>query len=131
MAISAADVKRLRDETDAPMMECKAALEEAGGDFEKAKAILREKGKAAAGKRAGRSTSADVVAIARSSNHHAIGAVVLECETDFVARNEEFVVVVPDGSIRLKVLRFRPNREGTDGSVAIGIDAPRDWEVLR
>jgi hypothetical protein len=44
---------------------------------------------------------------------------------------EEFVVPVPDGHIRLKVLRFRPNRDGTDGSVAIGIDAPRDWEVLR
>ena len=45
--------------------------------------------------------------------------------------HEEFVVAVPDGSIRLKLLRFRPNRDGTDGSVAIGIDAPRDWEVLR
>ena len=45
--------------------------------------------------------------------------------------HDEFVVAVPDGSIRLKLLRFRPNREGTDGSVAIGIDAPRDWEVLR
>jgi elongation factor Ts len=96
MAISAADVKRLRDETDAPMMECKAALEEAGGDFEKAKAILREKGKAAATKRAGRGTSAGVVAIARSSNHRAIGAAVLECETDFVARNEEFVRVAQE-----------------------------------
>ena len=45
--------------------------------------------------------------------------------------HEEFIVPVPDGQIRLKLLRFRPNRDGTDGSVAIGIDAPRDWEVLR
>jgi len=96
MAISAQDVKRLRDETDAPMMECKAALEEAGGDFEKAKAILREKGKAAATKRAGRSTSAGVVAFARSANHKALGGVMLECETDFVARNEEFVAVAQE-----------------------------------
>lgn len=96
MAITAAEVKRLRDETDAPMMECKAALEEAGGDFEKAKAILREKGKAAATKRAGRSTAAGVVAMARSHNHKAAGAVVLECETDFVARNEEFVAVAQE-----------------------------------
>jgi len=96
MAITAAEVKRLRDETDAPMMECKAALEEAGGDFEKAKNILREKGKAAATKRAGRSTSAGVVAISRSHNHKACGAVVLECETDFVARNEEFVAVAQE-----------------------------------
>ena len=70
MAISAADVKRLRDETDAPMMECKAALEEAGGDFEKAKAILREKGKAAATKRAGRSTSAGVVDQSFGTSRH-------------------------------------------------------------
>ena len=96
MGITAAEVKRLRDETDAPMMECKAALEEAGGDFDKAKAILREKGKAAATKRAGRSTSAGVVAVARSSNHRAVGAVVLECETDFVARNEEFIIVAQE-----------------------------------
>lgn len=96
MAISAADVKRLRDETDAPMMECKSALEEAWGDFEKAKAILREKGKAAAGKRAGRSTSAGVVAFARSANHQAVGGVILECETDFVARNEDFVAVAQE-----------------------------------
>jgi hypothetical protein len=45
--------------------------------------------------------------------------------------HEEFVVDVPDGQIRLKLLRFRPNRDGTAGSVAIGIDAPRDWAVLR
>ena len=45
--------------------------------------------------------------------------------------HEEFVASVPDGQIRLKILRFRPNRDGTSGSVAIGIDAPREWEVLR
>ncbi len=93
ITISAADVKRLRDETDAPMMECKAALEEAGGDFEKAKALLREKGKAAASKRAERGTASGVVAFSRSANHKAAGAVVLECETDFVARNEEFIAL--------------------------------------
>jgi len=54
MSYTAADVKKLRDETDAPMMECKSALEEAGGDFDKAKQVLREKGKASAGKKAGR-----------------------------------------------------------------------------
>ncbi len=93
MAISASDVKRLRDETDAPMMECKAALEEAGGDFDKAKNILREKGKAAAGKRSGRATGAGCVAISTSENHKEIGAVVLESETDFVSQNEGFVAL--------------------------------------
>lgn len=94
MAISAADVKRLRDETDAPMMECKAALEEAGGDFEKAKNILREKGKAAAAKRAERSTAEGVVAFAASADAKTVAAVVVECETDFVAKNEDFVALV-------------------------------------
>ncbi len=72
-------------------MECKAALEEAGGDYEKAKAILREKGKAAAVKRASRTTSAGRIAISQSGNHQAVGAVVLECETDFVATNDRFI----------------------------------------
>jgi elongation factor Ts len=91
MAYTAADVKKLRDETDAPMMECKAALEEAGGDLERAKEILREKGKAAAGKKAGRATSAGVVAFAASADGKTLGAAVVESETDFVAKNEEFV----------------------------------------
>jgi elongation factor Ts len=89
MAVSAADVKKLRDETDAPMMECKAALEEANGDYERAKEILREKGKAAAGKKAGRATGAGVVAFALDGSKGA--AVVVECETDFVSKNEGFV----------------------------------------
>jgi elongation factor Ts len=90
---SAQDVKKLREETDAPMMECKAALDEADGDMEKAKQLLREKGKAAAAKRSGRSTSAGVVAIAPSADGKTVGAVVLESETDFVARNDEFVAL--------------------------------------
>ncbi len=84
---TAADVKRLRDETDAPMMECKAALEEAEGDIERAKEVLREKGKAAAGKKAGRATNAGVVAFSASADGKTLGAVVVECETDFVSKN--------------------------------------------
>ena len=91
MSFTALDVKKLRDETDAPMMECKAALTEAGGDFDAAKAILREKGKAAAAKRADRSTSAGVVAFSQSADKTTLGGVILECETDFVARNESFI----------------------------------------
>lgn len=90
---TAADVKRLREETDAPMMECKGALDEADGDFDKAKAILREKGKVAAGKRAGRATSAGVVAFSANADSSVVGGVILECETDFVARNEDFVAL--------------------------------------
>ncbi len=89
--ISAADVKALRERTGAAMMDCKSALSEAGGDSEKALEILRVKGQASAAKRSGRSTSEGVV----SSYIHAggkIGVLVeVQCETDFVARNDDFV----------------------------------------
>jgi len=89
--VSASDVKRLREETDAPMMECRAALQEAENDFEKAKQILREKGKAAAAKRADRSTAEGTVALVTSEDNKIAVGLVLECETDFVARNEAFI----------------------------------------
>lgn len=91
MSYTAADVKKLREETDAPMMECKSALDEANGDFERAKEILREKGKASAGKKAGRATNAGRVAVAVSDDGKSIGAAVVESETDFVSNNEGFV----------------------------------------
>lgn len=93
---TAADVKRLRDETDAPMMECKAALEEAGGDYERAKEILREKGKAAAGKKAGRATTAGVVAFSATPDQKTVGGVVVESETDFVSKNPDFVTMAQE-----------------------------------
>jgi elongation factor Ts len=87
---TAEDVKRLRDETSAGVMDCKKALEEANGDFEKAKQILRDKGIAGAEKKAGRETSQGLV----ESYIHAggrIGVLVeINCETDFVAKTEEF-----------------------------------------
>ncbi len=87
---TAADVKKLREETDAPMMECKSALDEADGDLTRAKEILREKGKSAAGKKTGRATGAGVVAFALSEDRNTVGAIVLESETDFVSNNENF-----------------------------------------
>jgi len=90
---TAQDVKKLREDTDAPMMECKAALDEAEGDFDKAKNLLREKGKAAAAKRTDRTTAAGVVALATNDDKTIVGGVVLECETDFVARNDDFVAI--------------------------------------
>jgi len=88
--IAAADVKALRERTGAPMMDCKAALQEAGGDADKAVEILRVKGAASAEKRSGRGTGEGIV----SSYIHATGKVgvlvEVQCETDFVARNEEF-----------------------------------------
>ena len=91
---SAADVKRLRDETSAPMMECRSALDEAGGDYERAKEILREKGQAAAAKRSDRSTSEGIVAIATADS--AIAGVIVQCETDFVSTNSDFKALVAE-----------------------------------
>lgn len=93
MTINASDVKRLREETDAPMMECKNALVEAEGDFEKAKLILREKGQAAATKRAGRSTSEGIAKFVTNDDGTVAAGIVLECETDFVAKNDMFVAL--------------------------------------
>ena len=52
-------------------------------------------------------------------------------ETTSYKLHQEFIVKVPDGQIRLKVLRFRPRPDGTGGSVSLGIDAPREWPILR
>jgi elongation factor Ts len=89
MAITAADVKKLRDKTGAGMMDCKNALQEADGNFEKAERILKELGKAAAAKRSGRATNEGRVFVRTDGNRAAI--VEMACETDFVARNETFV----------------------------------------
>ena len=87
---SASDVKALRERTGAGMMDCKRALEESGGDEEKALEILRVKGQAGAQKRAGRAASEGVVQCYIHANGK-IGALVeVNCETDFVARNGDF-----------------------------------------
>jgi elongation factor Ts len=88
--VSADDVKRLRERTGAGVMDCKRALQESGGDVDRAIAWLREKGLATAARKAGREAREGVIA---SYIHHGnrLGALVeLNCETDFVARNEEF-----------------------------------------
>lgn len=96
MAISAAQVKELRDATGAGMMDCKRALEERGGNFEEAVKYLREKGMAKAAKRASKVASEGAIA---SYIHMGgkIGVLVeVNCETDFVARGEAFQTFVKD-----------------------------------
>ncbi len=88
MEIKAAEVAKLRQMTGAGMMDCKKALVEANGDFDRAKEIIREKGKLVAAKRADRETS-EGAAIAKVNGGKAI-VVALGCETDFVAKNAEF-----------------------------------------
>lgn len=91
MSFTTADVVKLRKSTGAGMMDCKNALTDANGDFERAVEIIREKGKLVASKRADREASEGVV-LAKVSEDKKFGAiVVVNCETDFVAKNEKFV----------------------------------------
>ena len=90
MAVTAADVKALRERTGAAMMDCKTALSEADGDLERAIDILRVKGQASASKRAGRATSEGIVASYVHANGKVGVLVEVQSETDFVARNEDF-----------------------------------------
>jgi elongation factor Ts len=89
--ISAADIKKLRDMTGAGMMDCKKALAEAEGDFEKAVEVLRKKGQKVSAKRAGNEAKEGVV-MAVVNDDHSRGVIVkLSSETDFVAKNQEFI----------------------------------------
>lgn len=100
MEIKAQDVKKLRDKTGAGMMDCKKALTQADGDFAKAERILKEMGLAAAEKRSGRATNEGRV-FTKVDGKKA-GILELSCETDFVARNKDFVEL--GGSMLQKML---------------------------
>ena len=91
MDIKATDVKKLREMTGAGMMDCKKALTEAGGDFQKAEKVLKEQGLAAAAKRSGRATNEGRVFTL--INEKKAGILEISCETDFVARNDNFVAL--------------------------------------
>jgi elongation factor Ts len=90
MSVTAADVKALRDRTGAAMMDAKSALVEADGDIDRAVELLRVKGQASAAKREGRGTNEGVVASYIHANDKVGVMVEVQCETDFVARNDEF-----------------------------------------
>ncbi len=90
MAVSAAEVKALRDLTGAGMMDCKRALQEADGDVEKAKDLLRQQCLAKGEKRSGRATAEGCIALALNADATAAVALELNCETDFVGRTEDF-----------------------------------------
>ena len=94
MAVTMADISHLRKMSGAGMMDCKKALEEANGDFEKAMEIIRKKGQAVAAKRSDREASEGCVLAADKGDFAAI--VALKCETDFVAKNTDFVALTQD-----------------------------------
>ena len=101
MSISAKIVKELREKTGAGMMDCKHALEEAGGDTEKAVEILRKKGLAALAKRAGRETTEGVIASYIHPGERVGVLVEVDCETDFVARTPDFRAFVKEISMQV------------------------------
>jgi len=123
MAISAEAVRDLRERTGAGRMDCKRALEECGGDVEKAVLALREAGLAAAAKKAGRDAREGLV----SSYIHTGGrvGVLLEvnCETDFVARNEQFQKLVKD--IAMQIAGLHPLYVSQDQIPAAALEAKR------
>ena len=94
MAVTMADISHLRKMSGAGMMDCKKALEEANGDFEKAMEIIRKKGQAVAAKRSDREASEGCVLAADNGDFAAV--VALKCETDFVAKNAEFVALTQE-----------------------------------
>ena len=100
------EIKALRDETGVSVMQCKKALEEANGDVEKAKVILRKASAAIAAKKSDRELGAGVAAAYVHAGGSVVGAIVLGCETDFVAKNPEFSKLAYD--IAMHVAAMRP-----------------------
>ncbi|MEJ2006884.1 MAG: translation elongation factor Ts [Acidobacteriota bacterium] len=127
MAVSLDLVKKLREMSGAPMMECKKALDEAEGDLEQAFTVLRKRGQAAAAKKAGRSATEGSI----GSYIHAggkIGVIVeVNCESDFVARNQEFQQLVHD--LAMQVCATDPRFVRREDVTSEVLD--REREVLR
>lgn len=118
MEVTAQQVKELREKTGAGMMDCKKALTETGGDFDKAINYLRERGIAKAASKAGRSTKEGVIASYIHPGDKLGVLVELNCETDFVARTTEFRTLAKD--ICMQIAATNPlavSREGLDPKV--------------
>lgn len=111
MAVSADVVKALRDKTGVSVMECKKALEEAGGDMDKALEILSARAAATVGKKADRVLGAGSVASYIHSTKQMGAMVVLACETDFVAKGEEFNQLAYDIAMHAAAMRPQTTEE--------------------
>ena len=117
------DVKRLREQTGAGIMDCKRALEDSGGDFEKATMALRDRGLASAAKKAGRVVREGVIT---SYIHHGarLGVLLeLNCETDFVARTDDFQKLARD--LAIQVAGLEPRWVSRDDVPAAVVDEQR------
>ncbi|MCU0297814.1 MAG: translation elongation factor Ts [Candidatus Nanopelagicales bacterium] len=122
MAVTAADVKRLRELTGAGMMDCKKALEEAEGDFEKAVEILRVKGAKGVNKRAERTASNGLVTSHIEGTSHGV-LLELNCETDFVAKTEGFQQMAAD------VSAFVAAKQPADIAELLGLEIEADKTI--
>jgi len=130
--ITAAMVKALREETGQGMMECKKALQESGGDPEQAKIILRKKGLDTADKKAGRATKEGLIGISTSDG--AAAMVEIQCETDFVARNETFrqmVQSVADMACQLPNGPIEPSEEMNQAIQAVLVKMGENMSFAR
>ncbi len=107
MAVSAANVKILREKTGVGIMECKGALNEADGDIEKAIEILRKKGVASAEKRAGRETKEGTIEVYIHPGNRLGVMVEINCETDFVAKTDDFVGFAKDLAMQIAATNAR------------------------
>ena len=123
MAVSD-DLKKLRDETGVSVMQCKKALEEAGGDIEKAKIILRKASSAIASKKSDRALGAGIAAAYTHAGGSVVGAVVLACETDFVSKNEEFGKLAYD--IAMHIAAMNPTFRSRDDVKESDLKAARE-----
>jgi elongation factor Ts len=125
MSISAQEVKRLRDATGVGMMDCKDALQQSDGDFDEAVSILRKKGQKVAAKRSDREADEGLVVTSVSPDGQAAAIAEVNCETDFVARNDDFRAFA-NGIVNV-ILEARPD----DLDALMGLDFDNDATVER
>lgn len=124
MEISSTDIKALRDETGISVMQCKKALEEADGDMEKARVILKKKRSEAAEKKSDRELGAGAVGVYVHNTNEVAATVLLACETDFVSKNEEFVALARE--IALHVAAMNPKYIKRDEIDEAALQAAKD-----
>ena len=128
-AITAAMVKQLRDQTGAGMMECKNALTEADGNFEEATTILRKRGLASAAKKAGRTASEGLIGQRLSDDRSAGTLVEVNCESDFVARTDDFQELVHD--LAMQVAAADPQFIRKEDVTQSALDKEKDIQRAR
>jgi elongation factor Ts len=126
-AVTANDVKTLREMTGVGFMDCKKALTEAGGDLDAAVKLLREKGMAKAAKRAGRATKEGLVLTRSQADKSAASLIQIDCETDFVARNPEFQELAG----KLADLALAQKATGVDAFEAVAFEGSTVGEVVK